>query len=84
MKILTHNLGFPRIGSKRELKKALEAYWAGKVTEAEMAAAAKAIRQRKLLASGSSKSTNRHCAKDCRYDGPTGRLIWIGRSMLSG
>lgn len=26
---LAHNLGFPRIGKQRELKKALEAYWAG-------------------------------------------------------
>ncbi|MEH6799103.1 MAG: 5-methyltetrahydropteroyltriglutamate--homocysteine S-methyltransferase [Halopseudomonas sabulinigri] len=26
---LAHNLGFPRIGKQRELKKALETYWAG-------------------------------------------------------
>ena len=26
----THNLGFPRIGGQRELKFALEDYWAGK------------------------------------------------------
>ena len=26
---ITHNLGFPRIGAKRELKFALEAYWKG-------------------------------------------------------
>lgn len=25
-----HNLGFPRIGAQRELKRAIEAYWAGK------------------------------------------------------
>jgi 5-methyltetrahydropteroyltriglutamate--homocysteine methyltransferase len=45
MKILTHNLGFPRIGPRRELKKALEAYWGGKSTEAELRATAKTIRQ---------------------------------------
>ncbi|MGH7997651.1 MAG: 5-methyltetrahydropteroyltriglutamate--homocysteine S-methyltransferase, partial [Opitutaceae bacterium] len=28
---LTHNLGFPRIGEKRELKKATEAYWQGRL-----------------------------------------------------
>lgn len=28
-KIIAHNLGFPRIGADRELKKALEAYWRG-------------------------------------------------------
>ena len=27
--IVTHNLGFPRIGAQRELKQALEAYWCG-------------------------------------------------------
>ena len=28
---LTHNLGFPRIGARRELKHALEAYWRGDI-----------------------------------------------------
>src|SRR5688572_30077547 len=30
--MLTHNLGYPRIGSHRELKKASEMYWSGKTT----------------------------------------------------
>jgi 5-methyltetrahydropteroyltriglutamate--homocysteine methyltransferase len=30
--MLTHNLGYPRIGSQRELKKACELYWSGKTT----------------------------------------------------
>ena len=29
MTILTHTLGFPRVGLRRELKKAQESYWAG-------------------------------------------------------
>ncbi len=44
MKIPTHNLGFPRIGARRELKRALEIYWAGKSSQRELEAAAKAIR----------------------------------------
>jgi 5-methyltetrahydropteroyltriglutamate--homocysteine methyltransferase len=28
---IIHNLGFPRIGAARELKRALESYWAGKI-----------------------------------------------------
>lgn len=28
--LFIHNLGFPRIGAKRELKFALESYWNGK------------------------------------------------------
>lgn len=31
--MLTHNLGYPRIGSKRELKKACEQFWAGTITQ---------------------------------------------------
>ena len=45
MKFLTHNLGFPRIGAHRELKKALEGFWSGKLTESALLAAAKTIRE---------------------------------------
>jgi 5-methyltetrahydropteroyltriglutamate--homocysteine methyltransferase len=41
----THNLGYPRIGSNRELKKACEQFWAGKLSAEALAAAAKSIRQ---------------------------------------
>ncbi|EEB07207.2 homocysteine methyltransferase [Schizosaccharomyces japonicus yFS275] len=37
-------LGFPRIGKNRELKKATEAYWSGKIKQEELLATAKAIR----------------------------------------
>ena len=33
MTYTTHTLGFPRIGLQRELKKALEAYWAGEIDQ---------------------------------------------------
>ncbi|MDQ4504588.1 5-methyltetrahydropteroyltriglutamate--homocysteine S-methyltransferase [Sinomonas sp. ASV322] len=36
-------LGYPRIGRRRELKKAVEAYWAGKSSAAELEAAAEGI-----------------------------------------
>ena len=45
MTILTNNLGFPRIGAQRELKKATEAYWKGDITEAQLLAAAAALRK---------------------------------------
>ncbi|KXS54544.1 MAG: 5-methyltetrahydropteroyltriglutamate--homocysteine methyltransferase [Marinobacter sp. T13-3] len=44
--VKTHNLGFPRIGSHRELKFALEAYWAGQQSEQALAETASALRQR--------------------------------------
>ncbi|RDA91699.1 hypothetical protein CP533_2357 [Ophiocordyceps camponoti-saundersi (nom. inval.)] len=37
-------LGFPRMGANRELKKATEAYWAGKLSQAELLAEAKRLR----------------------------------------
>ena len=39
-------LGYPRIGPRRELKKALEAFWAGKATADELEAAGAALRRR--------------------------------------
>ena len=41
---LAHNLGFPRIGRDRELKKALEAYWKGELDEAGLRAAGRGLR----------------------------------------
>jgi 5-methyltetrahydropteroyltriglutamate--homocysteine methyltransferase len=35
---ISHNLGFPRIGAKRELKRALEAYWKGEQDQAALEA----------------------------------------------
>lgn len=46
MKVLTHNLGFPRIGPGRELKQALEAYWAGKSDASTLLSVASSIRRR--------------------------------------
>ena len=40
----THNLGYPRIGSRRELKKATEQYWAGKISAAQLLQVGKTIR----------------------------------------
>ena len=42
--VLATNLGFPRIGPMRELKKAVEAYWKGKKSKDELLAVAKDLR----------------------------------------
>ena len=42
----THNLGFPRIGAKRELKFALESYWKGESSLGELQALGAQLRQR--------------------------------------
>ncbi len=41
----TNNLSYPRIGSNRELKKASELYWAGKISADELLTVGKNIRQ---------------------------------------
>lgn len=46
MTIRNHTLGFPRIGLDRELKKAQENYWAGKISQEELVAVGKALRAR--------------------------------------
>ncbi|RRB02334.1 5-methyltetrahydropteroyltriglutamate--homocysteine S-methyltransferase [Larkinella rosea] len=43
--VITHNLGYPRIGSHRELKKANESYWAGKITHAQWLETGQRIRR---------------------------------------
>jgi 5-methyltetrahydropteroyltriglutamate--homocysteine methyltransferase len=45
-KITTHNLGFPRIGAKRELKFALEAYWRGESSRDALQTLGAQLRQR--------------------------------------
>lgn len=43
---ITHNLGFPRIGVQRELKRAQEAYWAGNSSQEELEAVGRDLRAR--------------------------------------
>jgi len=45
----THNLGYPRIGSRRELKKACEQYWAGKIEFFDLLTAGENIRKANWL-----------------------------------
>lgn len=46
MTILNHTLGFPRVGLKRELKKAQESYWAGNSTQEELLNVGRELRAR--------------------------------------
>jgi 5-methyltetrahydropteroyltriglutamate--homocysteine methyltransferase len=46
---LTHNLGFPRIGAQRELKRALEAYWRGDIDDEQLKTTAAELRKRHWL-----------------------------------
>ena len=44
--MLSHNLGYPRVGSQRELKKASEQFWAGKIDKDALQKIARQIRHR--------------------------------------
>jgi 5-methyltetrahydropteroyltriglutamate--homocysteine methyltransferase len=44
--MIAANLGFPRIGRRRELKAALESFWAGRLDEAELMRQAADLRRR--------------------------------------
>ncbi|KAJ1718323.1 methionine-synthesizing 5- methyltetrahydropteroyltriglutamate--homocysteine methyltransferase, partial [Coemansia biformis] len=44
MSVKSTILGFPRMGSDRQLKKLVESFWAGKATEQELAEGSKALR----------------------------------------
>ena len=46
---VSHNLGFPRIGAHRELKKALESYWEGNIDQSTLQAEGKKLRQQHWL-----------------------------------
>ncbi|WJV62645.1 5-methyltetrahydropteroyltriglutamate--homocysteine S-methyltransferase [Pectobacteriaceae bacterium C52] len=46
MTILNHTLGFPRVGLRRELKKAQESYWAGNTTQESLLAVGRDLRAR--------------------------------------
>ncbi|SMF09398.1 methionine synthase (B12-independent) [Alteromonadaceae bacterium Bs31] len=46
---LIHNLGFPRIGAKRELKFALEDFWKGNISAAALLTRAKELREQNWI-----------------------------------
>ncbi len=44
--MLLNNLGYPRIGDRRQLKKACEAYWAGKISQESLLQTGRDIRRK--------------------------------------
>jgi 5-methyltetrahydropteroyltriglutamate--homocysteine methyltransferase len=47
--LLTHTLGYPRIGEKRELKKATEAYWQGQLSRVDLEETGRTLRRQNWL-----------------------------------
>ncbi|MBC8831357.1 hypothetical protein IAI13_34135, partial [Escherichia coli] len=44
VKAISSNLGYPRLGEKREWKRALEKFWNGTISEKELLAETKILR----------------------------------------
>jgi len=44
--VMAHNLGFPRLGANREMKRAVEAYWKGEIGRVELDTRGREIRER--------------------------------------
>jgi 5-methyltetrahydropteroyltriglutamate--homocysteine methyltransferase len=47
--VIATNLGYPRIGPRRELKKALESYWSGKLSQTDLLEQTRSLRQENWL-----------------------------------
>ena len=47
--MITHNLGYPRIGNNRELKKAVEGYWSGSFSYSQLIQISVTIKQKNWL-----------------------------------
>ena len=47
--MITHNLGYPRIGNNREFKKAVEGYWSEKITYSQLIQISATIKQKNWL-----------------------------------
>jgi 5-methyltetrahydropteroyltriglutamate--homocysteine methyltransferase len=47
--MITHNLGYPRIGNNREIKKAIEGYWSGKINYNQLIQTSAEIKQKNWL-----------------------------------
>lgn len=74
-------LGYPRIGANRELKRALESYWAGKISAGELEDVAKQLRlstYRHLHALGLAADNGAIPADFSYYDHVLDTLITVG------
>lgn len=72
------NLGYPRIGRQRELKKATEAFWARKIDEAELRTAAAGLRRAAWQKQRQSGIDSIPCNDFSFYDGVLDTVALVG------
>lgn len=74
----TANLGFPRIGAQRELKKVLESYWKGESTQEQLLTVAKAIRAENWKRQHDAKITHNPSGDFAFYDQVLNHTLMFG------
>lgn len=78
MPVRASNLGFPRIGPRRELKKALEAYWQGRSSAAELQQVAARLRSANWLLQKSLGIDDIPCNDFSLYDHVLDTAVMLG------
>ncbi|VEB91737.1 5-methyltetrahydropteroyltriglutamate--homocysteine S-methyltransferase [Citrobacter koseri] len=78
MTIRNHTLGFPRVGLRRELKKAQESYWAGNATREDLLATGRELRARHWI------NKSRRASTCCRWAISPGTNHVLTTSLLLG
>ncbi|WP_232511638.1 5-methyltetrahydropteroyltriglutamate--homocysteine S-methyltransferase [Herbaspirillum sp. meg3] len=75
---VAHVLGFPRIGGQRELKFAMESFWRGEATEADLRATGKELRARHWQAQAAAGMDYVTVGDFAWYDHVLGTLVLLG------
>ncbi|GAB3783030.1 5-methyltetrahydropteroyltriglutamate--homocysteine S-methyltransferase [Spirosoma horti] len=76
--MIAHNLGYPRIGSHRELKRALDQFWAKKITPQQLQDVARQIRQANWLTQQQAGITLIPCNDFSLYDQVLDMSLTVG------
>lgn len=76
--ILTHILGFPRIGPRRELKFALEKYWRGEIGADELEAVGRQLRAQHWALQKEAGLAFLTVGDFAYYDHVANHLQWLG------
>ncbi|QDK78006.1 5-methyltetrahydropteroyltriglutamate--homocysteine S-methyltransferase [Spirosoma sp. KCTC 42546] len=76
--MIAHNLGYPRIGSHRELKRACEQFWANKITTEQLQDAGRRIRQDNWLTQQQAGITLVPCNDFSFYDQVLDMSLTVG------
>ncbi|MED5622042.1 5-methyltetrahydropteroyltriglutamate--homocysteine S-methyltransferase [Ideonella sp. BN130291] len=74
----SHILGFPRIGAQRELKSALEAFWRGDTSEAELQATGAQLRERHWALQREAGLSQVTAGDFCFYDHVLAHTLLLG------